>query len=148
MATDTTALPVEEPLAPHRLAAVTAGLVLGVSLAALDMTIVATAVRTIADDLGGVELQAWATTAYLVTAAISTPLYGRLSDVHGRKPLFLVAISVFVAGSLACSIARSMPELAAYRAIQGLGAGGLFSLAVTIIGDVVPARERARHGEG
>lgn len=151
-----TALPVDEPLAtapgavgpltPRRLAAITAGLVLGVSLAALDMTIVATAVRTIADDLGGVELQAWATTAYLVTAAISTPLYGRLSDVYGRKPLFLVAISVFVAGSLACSIARSMPELAAYRAIQGLGAGGLFSLAVTIIGDVVPARERARHG--
>jgi EmrB/QacA subfamily drug resistance transporter len=123
-----------------------AGLVLGVSLAALDMTIVATAVRTIADDLGGVELQAWATTAYLITAAISTPLYGRLSDVYGRKPLFLLAITVFVAGSLACSLARSMPELAAYRAVQGLGAGGLFSLAVTIIGDVVPVRERARYG--
>ena len=133
-------------LGQNRLLAIMAGLMLGVSLAALDMTIVATAVRTIADDLGGVELQAWATTAYLITAAISTPLYGRLSDVHGRKPLFLVAISIFVVGSLLCSVARSMPELALYRAIQGLGAGGLFSLAVTIISDVVPVRERARHG--
>ncbi|MDN5860833.1 MAG: MFS transporter [Pseudonocardia sp.] len=120
------------------------GLMLGVSLAALDMTIVATSVRTIADDLGGLELQAWATTAYLISSAVTTPLYGRLSDVHGRKPLFLVAIGIFVLGSLACTFATSMYQLAIFRAVQGLGAGGLFSLSVTIIGDLVPPRERAR----
>nr|WP_312858124.1 MFS transporter [Pseudonocardia pini] len=91
---------------------------LGVSLAALDMTIVATAARTIADDLGGLSLQAWATTACLIAGAVSTPLYGRLSDVHGRKPLYLVAIALFVVGSAACAAAQSMPQLAVLRAVR------------------------------
>ena len=121
------------------------GLMLGILLAALDQTIVATAIRTIADDLHGLDLQAWATTAYLITATISTPLYGKLSDLYGRKPFFLTAIAVFIVGSVLCTISTSMYELAAFRAIQGLGAGGLMSLALAIVGDIVPPRERARY---
>jgi EmrB/QacA subfamily drug resistance transporter len=122
-----------------------AGLMIGMFLAALDQTIVATSIRTIADDLDGLSLQAWATTAYLITATITTPLYGKLSDIFGRKPLFLTAIGIFVLGSIACTFAASMYQLAAFRAIQGLGAGGLFSLALTIIGDIVAPRERAKY---
>ncbi len=130
----------------HRqILAILSGLMLGMFLAALDQNIVATSIRTIADDLQGLNLQAWATTAYLLTATISTPLYGKLSDLYGRKPFFLSAIGIFVVGSVLCTIATSMYELAAYRAIQGLGAGGLMSLALTIIGDIVPPRERARY---
>jgi EmrB/QacA subfamily drug resistance transporter len=121
------------------------GLMAGMFLAALDQTIVATSIRTIADDLQGLSVQAWATTAYLITATISTPLYGKLSDLYGRRPFFITAITVFVVGSALCGFAGSMWELAAFRAVQGLGAGGLFSLALTIIGDIVPPRERAKY---
>jgi EmrB/QacA subfamily drug resistance transporter len=121
------------------------GLMLGMFLAALDQTIVSTAIRTIADQLHGLDEQAWATTAYLITSTIATPLYGKLSDMYGRKPFYLAAIFIFVAGSLACTFATSMYELAAFRAFQGLGAGGLMSLALAIIGDIVPPRERARY---
>jgi EmrB/QacA subfamily drug resistance transporter len=121
------------------------GLMMGMFLAALDQTVVSTAIRTIADDLNGFSLQAWATTAFLITSTISTPLYGKLSDIYGRKPFFLFAIAVFIAGSALCGLSRSMPELAAFRAIQGIGAGGLFSMALAIIGDIVPPRQRARY---
>jgi len=121
------------------------GLMAGMFLAALDQTIVATSIRTIADDLQGLSVQAWVTTAYLITATISTPLYGKLSDLYGRRPLFLTAISIFVLGSALSGFATSMTQLAAFRAFQGLGAGGLFSLALTIIGDIVPPRERAKY---
>jgi EmrB/QacA subfamily drug resistance transporter len=121
------------------------GLMLGMFLAALDQTIVSTSIRTIADDLHGLSAQAWVTTAYLITSTISTPLYGKLSDLYGRKPFFLAAITIFVAGSAACSFATSMTELSAFRAFQGIGAGGLMSLALAIIGDIVPPRERARY---
>ncbi|NLT54777.1 MAG: MFS transporter [Actinomycetales bacterium] len=121
------------------------GLMSGMFLAALDQMVVTTAIRTIADDLDGLSIQAWATTAYLITATISTPLYGKLSDLYGRRPFFLTAISLFVLGSVACTVAQSMYQLAACRAFQGLGAGGLFSLALAIIGDIIPPRERARY---
>ena len=121
------------------------GLMMGMFLAALDQTVVSTAIRTIADDLNGFSLQAWATTAFLITSTISTPLYGKLSDIYGRKPFFLFAISIFIAGSALCGLSRSMYELAAFRAIQGIGAGGLFSMALAIIGDIVPPRQRARY---
>ncbi|WP_433600794.1 MDR family MFS transporter [Nocardia sp. CA-135953] len=121
------------------------GLLLGMLLAALDQTIVSTAIRTIADDLDGYSMQAWATTAYLITATLATPLYGKLSDMFGRKPFFMAAISIFVLGSLLCTLAQSMYELAAFRAFQGLGAGGLMSLALTILGDIVSPRERAKY---
>ncbi|HEX8628100.1 MAG TPA: MDR family MFS transporter, partial [Catenuloplanes sp.] len=121
------------------------GLMMGMFLAALDQTIVATAIRTIADDLNGFSLQAWATTAFLITSTISTPLYGKLSDIYGRRPFFIFAIAVFIAGSALCGLADSMYQLAIFRAIQGVGAGGLMSLALAIIGDIVPPRERARY---
>ena len=121
------------------------GLMLGMFLAALDQMIVSTAIRTIADDLHGLDLQAWATTAYLITATISTPLYGKVSDIYGRKPFFIAGISIFLVGSIASTFATSMYMLAAFRAVQGLGAGGLMSLALAIIGDIVPPRERARY---
>lgn len=139
------AAPREALLTHRQILAILGGLMIGMFLAALDNTIVATSIRTIADDLQGLTMQAWATTAYLITATITTPLYGKLSDLYGRKPLFLTAISVFVVGSAACAFATSMYQLAAFRAIQGIGAGGLFSLALTIIGDIVAPRERARY---
>jgi EmrB/QacA subfamily drug resistance transporter len=121
------------------------GLMAGMFLAALDLNIVSTAIRTISDDLHGLSLQAWATTAYLITSTITTPLYGKLSDIYGRRPFFLTAISLFIVGSALSGMATSMYQLAGFRAIQGLGAGGLFSLALAIIGDIVPPRERARY---
>jgi EmrB/QacA subfamily drug resistance transporter len=121
------------------------GLMMGMFLAALDQTIMATATRTIADDLNGFDLQAWATTAFLITSTISTPLYGKLSDIYGRRPFFLFAIGIFIVGSMLCGLSQNMYELAAFRAIQGIGAGGLMSLALAIIGDIVPPRERAKY---
>lgn len=121
------------------------GLMLGMFLAALDQTVVSTAIRTIADDLHGYDEQAWATTAFLITSTIATPLYGKLSDIYGRRPFFLAAISIFVVGSALCGIATSMYELAAWRALQGVGAGGLMSLALMIIADIVPPRERSKY---
>jgi EmrB/QacA subfamily drug resistance transporter len=132
-------------LTHRQILTIMSGLMMGMFLAALDQTIVATSIRTIADDLHGLSIQAWATTAYLITATISTPLYGKLSDLYGRRPFFLTAITLFVVGSALCGLADSMYQLAAARAFQGLGAGGLFSLALTIIGDIVPPRERAKY---
>jgi EmrB/QacA subfamily drug resistance transporter len=132
-------------LSHRQIMEVLGGLMLGMFLAALDQTIVTSAIRTIGDDLHGLSVQAWVTTAYLITATISTPLYGKLSDLYGRKRFFLAAITIFVLGSAACSFATSMYMLAGFRAFQGLGAGGLFSLALAIIGDIVPPRERARY---
>lgn len=134
------------PLLSHRqILAIIAGLVTGMFLAALDMNIVATSIRVIADDLNGLTLQAWATTAYLVTSTLTTPLYGKLSDLYGRRPVFLFAIGLFLVGSLTCAFAGSMYQLAVFRAIQGLGGGGLFSLALTILSDIVAPRDRARY---
>ena len=121
------------------------GLMLGMFLAALDQTIVATAIRTIGDDLHGLSAQAWVTTAFLITSTIATPLYGKLSDIYGRKPLFMIAITIFITGSALCGLSQSMYMLAAFRAFQGLGAGGLFSLALAIMGDLIAPRERARY---
>ncbi|CCG05387.1 MDR family MFS transporter [Blastococcus saxobsidens] len=130
----------------HRqIVTILAGLMVAMFLAALDQTVVSTAIRTIADDLQGYDLQAWATTAFLITSTISTPLYGKLSDIYGRRPFYLFAITIFVVGSALCGIADSMYQLAAYRAVQGIGAGGLMSLALAIIGDLVPPRERSRY---
>ena len=121
------------------------GLLLGMFLGALDQTIVSTSIRTIADDLDGLSIQAWVTTAYLITSTIATPIYGKLGDLYGRKKLFMFAISVFILGSVLCTFATSMYELAAFRAFQGLGAGGLFTLVLAIIGDLVSPRQRAKY---
>src|SRR6195952_3950674 len=121
------------------------GLMAGMLLAALDQTIVSTSIRTIADDLHGLSAQAWVTTAYLITSTVTTPLYGKLWDVYGPRPMFITAISIFVFGSILCTFATSMYELAAFRAVQGIGAGGLFSMALAILADIAPPRERAKY---
>jgi EmrB/QacA subfamily drug resistance transporter len=121
------------------------GLMMGMFLGALDQTIVSTSIRTIADDLDGLSVQAWVTTAYLITSTVATPIYGKLGDLYGRKKLFMFAITVFIGGSALCSFATSMYMLAAFRAVQGIGAGGLFTLVLAIIGDIVSPRERARY---
>lgn len=137
--------PAGDALSHRQILTILSGLLLGVFLAALDQNIVSVAIVRIANSLHGFDQQAWATTAYLITATIATPLYGKLADIYGRKPWYLIAIGVFVIGSVACTFAGSMYQLAAFRAIQGIGAGGLMSLAFTIIGDIVPARERVRY---
>jgi EmrB/QacA subfamily drug resistance transporter len=121
------------------------GLMSGMFLSALDQSVVGSAMRTIADDLQGLELQAWATTAYLITSTVTTPLYGKLGDIFGRRRLFIFAIAAFVIGSVAAAFSGTMYELAAWRAFQGVGAGGLFTLSLTILADIVPPRERARY---
>lgn len=121
------------------------GLLLGMFLAALDQTIVSSSIYTISNDLNGLSLQAWATTAYLITSTVSTPLYGKLSDIFGRRPLYVIAISIFLAGSIYSGFVQSMGELAVARGIQGLGAGGLMSLGLAIIGDIVPLKDRGKY---
>ncbi|RZQ65218.1 MFS transporter [Amycolatopsis suaedae] len=132
-------------LSHRQIVTILIGLMTGMFLAALDQTIVGTSIRTIADDLHGLSMQAWITTAYLITSTIVTPIYGKLSDIYGRKPFYIVAIVLFLIGSAASSFANSMYQLAAFRAVQGLGAGGLMSLAMTIVGDIVPPRRRAKY---
>ncbi|MGH9080296.1 MAG: MDR family MFS transporter, partial [Acidimicrobiales bacterium] len=121
------------------------GLMLGMFLAALDQTIVATALPTIVNSLHGLNHISWVVTAYLLTSTISTPLYGKLSDQFGRKGLFQLAIVIFLAGSVLSGLSQSMAELIAFRGIQGIGAGGLMALAMTIIADVVSPRDRGRY---
>nr|WP_233494200.1 MDR family MFS transporter [Renibacterium salmoninarum] len=121
------------------------GLLLGMFLAALDQTIVSISIYTISNDLNGLSLQAWATTAYLITSTVSKPLYGKLSDIFGRRPLYVIAISIFLAGSIYAGFVHSIGELAVARGIQGLGAGGLMSLGLAIIGDIVPLKDRGKY---
>jgi EmrB/QacA subfamily drug resistance transporter len=134
-----------ETLTQRQIVTVMVGLMLGMFLASLDQTIVSTSIYTIANDLDGLSLQAWATTAYLITSTVSTPLYGKLSDIFGRRPLYLTAIVIFLVGSLYAGSVHSMTELAIARGVQGLGAGGLLALALTIIGDIVSLKDRAKY---
>jgi MFS family permease len=118
---------------------------LGMLLAALDQTIVATALPTIVGDLGGLNHLSWVVTAYLLAATVSTPLYGKLGDLYGRKRIFQAAIVIFLVGSVLAGLSQSMGQLIVFRAIQGLGGGGLMVTAQAIIGDVVSPRERGRY---
>jgi EmrB/QacA subfamily drug resistance transporter len=127
------------------LATVFAALMLGMFLAALDQTIVATALPTIVGDLGGLNHLSWVVTSYLLATTVSTPLYGKLGDMYGRKPIFLAAILIFLLGSMLAGLSQSMGELIGFRALQGIGAGGLMVGAQAIIGDIVPPRERGRY---
>ncbi|HVC68829.1 MAG TPA: MDR family MFS transporter [Acidimicrobiales bacterium] len=121
------------------------GLMLGMLLAALDQTIVATALPTIVGDLHGLDHLSWVVTAYLLTTTLSTPLYGKISDLYGRKKIFQVAIVIFLIGSALSGLAQNMDQLIAFRAVQGLGGGGLMALAMAIIGDIVSPRERGKY---
>ncbi len=129
----------------NRLALVFAGLMMVLLLAALDQTIVATALPTIVGDLGGLERISWVTSAYLLAQTAVTPLYGKLGDQLGRKRVLQSAIVLFLAGSALCGLAQTMTELIAFRAVQGLGAGGLIVLVQASVGDIVPPRERGRY---
>src|SRR4051794_10021288 len=120
-------------------------LMLGMFLAALDQTIVSTALPTIVGDLGGLNHLSWVVTSYLLASTISTPIYGKLGDTVGRKPVFLAAILIFLAGSMLAGLSQSLGQLVAFRALQGVGAGGLMVGAQAIIGDIVPPRERGRY---
>ncbi|MFL5841798.1 MAG: MDR family MFS transporter [Thermoleophilaceae bacterium] len=122
-----------------------AGLLLAMLLASLDQTIVATALPTIVGDLGGLDHLSWVVTAYLLGATVSMPLWGRISDLYGRKQLFQAAIVVFLAGSALSGLAGTLGELIGFRALQGLGAGGLMTLAMAIVADIIPPRERGRY---
>jgi EmrB/QacA subfamily drug resistance transporter len=132
-------------LGPAEVRTILIGIMLAMFLGALDQTIVVTALPTIARELNDVRDLAWVVTAYLLTATAVTPIYGKLSDIAGRRPMLLMAIAVFLVGSVACALARNIHVLIAARALQGLGGGGLLSLAQTVIGDVVPPRERGRY---
>ncbi|KWT59885.1 disulfide bond formation protein DsbA [Streptomyces albus subsp. albus] len=120
-------------------------LLLGLLIAALDQTIVATALPTIVSDLGGLDHLSWVVTAYLLASTAATPLWGKLGDQYGRKRLFQTAIVIFLVGSALCGIAQDMPQLIAFRAVQGLGGGGLIVLSMAIVGDIVPPRDRGRY---
>jgi EmrB/QacA subfamily drug resistance transporter len=121
------------------------GLMTGLLLAALDQTIVSTALKSITEDFNGLNHYTWVVTAYLLTSTASTPLYGKISDIYGRRPVFQFAIVTFLLGSLLAGAAQDMNQLIATRALQGLGAGGLMALTFVIIGDIVPPRERGRY---
>jgi EmrB/QacA subfamily drug resistance transporter len=125
--------------------AIVIGIMLAMFLGALDQTIVATALPTIGRHFGDLGDLSWVVTAYLLTGTAVTPLYGKLSDIHGRRAMMLIAIALFVLGSLACALAPSMTALVFARALQGLGGGGLMALAQTIIADIVAPRERGRY---
>ncbi|MFG1806312.1 MFS transporter [Streptomyces sp. NPDC049040] len=120
-------------------------LALGLLLAALDQTIVSTALPTIVSELGGIDHLSWVVTAYLLASTAATPLWGKLGDMYGRKRLFQTVIVIFLIGSALCGVAQSMGELIAFRALQGLGGGGLIALSMAIVGDIVPPRDRGRY---
>ena len=132
-------------LSHRQILVVFSGLMLGMFLAALDQTIVATALPTIVGDLGGLNHLSWVVTAYLLTSTASTPLYGKISDLYGRKIMFQTAIVVFLVGSALSGLSQNMAQLIGFRAIQGLGPGGLMAMALAIIGDIVSPRERGRY---
>ena len=129
----------------QRVRVIFAALMLVLLLASLDQTIVSTALPTIVGDLGGVEHLSWVVTAYLLAATVSTPLYGKLGDLYGRKLVLQAAIVLFLVGSALCGVAQNMGELIAFRALQGLGGGGLMVTTMAVVGDIIPPRERGRY---
>jgi EmrB/QacA subfamily drug resistance transporter len=143
--TPTTAADGPRELHGRQLATVFTGLMLVMLIAALDSTIVATALPTIARDLGGLDHISWITTAYLLAQTVVTPLYGKLGDLYGRRPVLQVALVIFLAGSALCGLSHNFAELVAFRGLQGLGGGGLLVSAQAAVGDVVSPRERGRY---
>jgi MFS family permease len=129
---------------PARRRAVTLALVLVSALASFESTVVSTAMPTIIGDLGGLPLYAWVFSIYLLTSTVAMPVYGRLADIHGRRRMLLSGIAIFLAGAVACAFARSMPQLIAARALQGLGAAGLIPISMTVAADIYSIEERAK----
>jgi EmrB/QacA subfamily drug resistance transporter len=144
--TSSAAAPTAAPTTDQRrVLIIFSGLMLSLLIAALDQTIVSTALPTIVSDLGGLSQLSWVITGYLLASTVSTPLWGKLGDLYGRKPFFLASIGLFLAGSALCGISQNMAEMIVFRAVQGLGAGGLLVLAQVIIADVVPPRQLGRY---
>ncbi|HSX05165.1 MAG TPA: MDR family MFS transporter [Candidatus Saccharimonadales bacterium] len=136
----------EQPERSHaEIMVIISALMLAMLLAALDQTIVSTALPKIASDLHGLSKYSWVATAYLLTSAVATPLYGKISDMFGRKKIFQIAITIFLVGSVLCGAAHSMNQLIVFRGLQGIGAGGLMTLVFAIIGDIVSPRQRGRY---
>jgi EmrB/QacA subfamily drug resistance transporter len=138
-------MPAHEPRSRRDVLVAFSAMMLATLLAALDQTIVATALPRIASDLHGFADLSWVVTAYLVSSTVTVPLYGKLSDIYGRRRLFVVSISIFVGGSLLCAVAQSIGQLVAFRALQGIGAGGLLPLSQAAIADLFSPRERGRY---
>jgi EmrB/QacA subfamily drug resistance transporter len=130
---------------PPRIKLIFGALMLVLLLASLDQTIVSTALPTIVGDLGGVSKLSWVVTAYLLASTVSGPLYGKLGDLYGRKLVLQTAIVIFLAGSVLCGVAQNMTELIGFRALQGLGGGGLMVVTLAVVGDIIPPRERGRY---
>src|ERR1051325_8481751 len=128
-----------------RILAIYSGLMVTLLLAALDQTIVATALPKVVGELGGISQYSWVFTAYMLGSTVTVPLYGKLGDVYGRKPLFLVAITIFLVGSALCGLAQNIVQLVVFRAVQGVGAGGLFPLTLAMVGMIIPPRDRGRY---
>ena len=143
--TPTGGAPIGVPLGHGRVIVVFSGLLLAMLLAALDQTIVATALPTIVGELGGLEKLSWVVTSYLLAQTVVTPLYGKLGDLYGRKGVLQTAVVIFLVGSALCGLSHSMTQLIAFRAIQGLGGGGLMVTAMAVVGDIVPPRDRGRY---
>jgi EmrB/QacA subfamily drug resistance transporter len=135
--------PADRPITREQLL-ISAGVMAGIAVAALDSTVVGTAMPTIIGQLGGIEVYGWVFAAYLLTATTTVPVFATLADSHGRKPIFLAGLALFVGGSALCGLSQSMLQLIAFRAIQGLGAGALQPIAFTIVGDIFEPRQRAR----
>lgn len=143
-------MPVQEPsdnpsFSSREIASIMSGLMLAMSLASLDQTIVATSLSTMARDLDGWQVMAWVVSAYLVASTITTPIYGRLSDLYGRRPILLVSIAAFVGASVLCALSQSMVQLIAARFLQGIGGGGLRSVSQAVVADIIPPRDRGRY---
>src|SRR5919204_1364869 len=119
-------------------------LLLSLSMAAMEMTVVSTAMPTVVGDLGGIHHYSWVFTAYLLTSTVTVPLYGKLADLYGRKPVLLFGIGIFLIGSMASGLARGIGGLIAFRAVQGLGAGAMQPTTLTIVGDIYNLEERSR----
>src|SRR3989454_1495299 len=132
-------------VAPRTRSQIVAAVMLGLFLAALDQTVVGTALPRIVTDLHGNDIYTWAFTAYLLTATISGPIYGKISDLFGRRPVLLFAVVVFLVGSLLSGLSREMLQLVGSRALQGLGAGALFPIALAVIGDMYDPSERGKY---
>src|SRR5256884_3924135 len=129
----------------QRVRVIFGALILVFLLASLDQTIVSTALPTIAGGLGGLQHLSWVVTAYLLASTVSGPLYGKFGDLYGRKVVLQAAIVIFLVGSALCGLSQNMTELIAFRALQGLGAGGLFVITLAVVADVIPPRERGRY---
>src|SRR5213593_4463232 len=130
---------------PRTRTQIVVAVMLGLFLAALDQTVVGTALPRIVTDLHGNDIYTWAFTSYLLTATISGPIYGKLSDLYGRRPILLFSVAVFLLGSLLCGFSQEMWQLVAFRGLQGLGAGALFPVALAVIGDLYDASERGKY---